>query len=159
VSRLPTLGTHGEGWVTGQVLLLAAVGIAGVIDRPDWSGTAQTASEAVGVGLVVLGLVIGIVGVRDLGPSLTPVPKPKDGAALVQRGIYGRVRHPLYLGLIFGALGWALFSASLLALAFTVVLAVFLDLKARREEVWLRERYPMYAHYARRVRRFVPGLY
>jgi protein-S-isoprenylcysteine O-methyltransferase Ste14 len=159
VSRLPNLGAHGEGWVTGQVLLLAAVGVAGVIDRPDWGGEALTVSVAVGVGLVVAGLVIGIVGVRDLGASLTPVPRPKDGAALVQRGIYSRVRHPLYLGLIIGALGWALFSASLLALAFTVALAVFLDLKARREEVWLRERYPMYAHYATRVRRFLPGLY
>lgn len=159
MSRLPTLGAHGEGWVTGQVLLLAAVGVAGVIDRPDWDGEALTISTVVGLGLVVAGLVIGIVGVRDLGPSLTPVPRPKDGARLVQGGIYGRVRHPLYLGLVMGALGWALFSASVLALGFTLVLAVFLDLKARREEVWLRERYPLYAHYARRVRRFVPGLY
>jgi protein-S-isoprenylcysteine O-methyltransferase Ste14 len=159
VSRLPTLGTHGEGWVTGQVLLLAAVGVAGVVDRPDWDGDALAVSTVVGLGLVVAGLVIGIVGVRDLGPSLTPVPRPKDGAALVQKGIYGWVRHPLYLGLVLGALGWALFSASLLGVAFTVALAVFLDLKARREEVWLRERYPLYAHYARRVRRFVPGVY
>lgn len=159
MSRLPTLGAHGEGWVTGQVLLLAAVGVAGVVDRPDWDGDALAVSTVVGLGLVVAGLVIGIVGVRDLGPSLTPVPRPKDGAALVQQGIYGWVRHPLYLGLVLGALGWALFSASLLGVAFTVALAVFLDLKARREEVWLRERYPLYAHYARRVRRFVPGVY
>lgn len=159
MSRLPTLGAHGEGWVTGQVLLLAAVGVAGVVDRPDWDGDALAVSTVVGLGLVVAGLVIGIVGVRDLGPSLTPVPRPKDGAALVQKGIYGWVRHPLYLGLVLGALGWALFSASLLGVAFTVALAVFLDLKARREEVWLRERYPLYAHYARRVRRFVPGVY
>lgn len=159
MSRLPTLGAHGEGWVTGQVLLLAAVGVAGVIDRPDWDSEALTISTVVGLGLVVAGVVVGIVGVRDLGASLTPLPQPKDGAALVQSGIYAHIRHPLYLGLVLGALGWALFSASVLALAFTVVLAVFLDLKARREEAWLRERYPLYAHYARRVRRFVPGLY
>jgi protein-S-isoprenylcysteine O-methyltransferase Ste14 len=109
--------------------------------------------------LTVLGVVIAAVGVRDLGPSLTPLPHPKDDSHLIQTGIYRWVRHPIYVGVIVSALGWALFAASLLALAFTAALAVFLDLKARREEVWLRERYPIYVHYARRVKRFVPGVY
>ena len=159
MSQLPSLGERGEGWVTGQLLLLAAVGVAGVVDRPDWDGTALTLTTLAGVGLVVLGLVVGLVGVRDLGLSLTPLPRPKDGANLVEEGIYGWIRHPLYAGLVLGALGWALFAASLLALAFTAALAVFLDLKSRREEVWLRERYPRYRMYARRVRRFVPRVY
>ena len=58
-----------------------------------------------------------------------------------------------------GALGWALYAASLLALGFTLALAAYLDLKSRREEVWLRERYPRYRGYAARVKRFVPGVY
>lgn len=159
MSRLPPLGVHGEGWVTGQVLLLAAVGVAGVVGRPAWDGSALVVAQVVGAALAVLGVVIGVVGVRDLGASLTPLPRPKVGAHLVETGIYGWVRHPLYVGLVLGALGWALFSASLLALVLTLALAVFLDLKARREEAWLREQYAQYAHYARRVRRFVPGLY
>jgi protein-S-isoprenylcysteine O-methyltransferase Ste14 len=159
MSRLPDFGEHGQGWVTGQFFLIGAVAVAGVVDRPDWDGTLLLVTQVVGASLTVLGVVIGIFGVRDLGDALTPLPYPKDGAPLVQTGIYGHVRHPLYVGIIVGALGWALFAASLLALGFTVALAVFLDLKARREEVWLRERYPMYAHYARRVKRFVPGIY
>jgi protein-S-isoprenylcysteine O-methyltransferase Ste14 len=159
MSRLPDFGEHGQGWVTGQFFLIAAVGVAGVVDRPDWDGTALIVGQIVGASLTVIGIIIGVIGVRDLGDALTPLPYPKDGAPLVQTGIYGHVRHPLYVGIIVGALGWALFAASLLALGFTVALAVFLDLKARREEVWLRERYPMYAHYARRVKRFVPGVY
>jgi protein-S-isoprenylcysteine O-methyltransferase Ste14 len=159
VSRLPALGAHGEGWVTGQLLMLGAVGVAGVVDRPDWDGTAFVASQVIGFGLVVAGIAVAIIGVRDLGHALTPLPHPKDDAHLVEGGIYGWLRHPLYAGTILAALGWALFSASLLALAFTVALAVFLDLKARREEVWLRERYPRYRGYAARVKRFVPGVY
>jgi protein-S-isoprenylcysteine O-methyltransferase Ste14 len=159
MSRLPAFGEHGQGWVTGQFLLIAAVGVAGVVDRPDWDGTALIVTQVVGASLTVLGVIIGLVGVRDLGNSLTPLPFPKDGSQLVQTGIYGHVRHPLYLGLIMGALGWALFAASTLAIGFTIALAIFLDLKSRREEVWLRERYPIYVHYARRVKRFVPGVY
>ena len=37
--------------------------------------------------------------------------------------------------------------------------AVFFDRKARREERWLRSRFPKYAAYERRVRRFIPGIY
>jgi protein-S-isoprenylcysteine O-methyltransferase Ste14 len=159
MSRLPAFGEHGQGWVTGQFFLIAAVAVAGVIDRPDWDGTALIATQVIGASLTVLGVVIGLIGARDLGAALTALPYPKDDAPLVQTGIYGHVRHPLYVGVVLGALGWSLFAASLLALGFTVALAVFLDLKARREEVWLRERYPIYVHYARRVKRFVPGVY
>jgi protein-S-isoprenylcysteine O-methyltransferase Ste14 len=38
-------------------------------------------------------------------------------------------------------------------------LAVWMDLKARREEAWLLARYPGYAAYRARSRRFVPRIY
>lgn len=159
MTRLPALGAHGQGWVTGQLLLLAAVAVAGVVDRPDWSGFALVVSQWAGIALAVAGVAVGVVGVRDLGTALTPLPAPKAEAHLVETGIYGWVRHPIYVGLILGALGWALYSASLLALGFTLALAAYLDLKSRREEAWLRDRYPRYRGYAARVKRFVPGVY
>ena len=159
MSRLPNLGAHGEGWVTGQVLLMAAVGVAGVGENPGVTGQTLLAFQIVGASLTVLGVVIAAIAVRDLGTSLTPLPEPKLDAHMVETGIYGYVRHPIYVGVIVAALGWALFSVSVLSLVFTIVLAVFFDLKSRREEAWLRERYPMYSHYARRVKKFVPGIY
>ena len=39
------------------------------------------------------------------------------------------------------------------------LLAVFMDAKARREEVWLRERYRAYDEYARKVKRLIPFVY
>jgi hypothetical protein len=46
------------------------------------------------------------------------------------------------------------------ALGPTTLLAVLIDLKARREETWLIERFPEYALYrARTPRRFVPWPY
>jgi protein-S-isoprenylcysteine O-methyltransferase Ste14 len=40
-----------------------------------------------------------------------------------------------------------------------VVLLGFLDLKSRREERWLEERFPEYLAYRAATRRMVPGLY
>lgn len=87
------------------------------------------------------------------------MPRPRDEASLVTGGIYRRVRHPIYLGLIALAMGWACVTLSPLALAAAIALAVVLDLKARREEFWLTERYSEYPRYRARTHRFIPGVY
>jgi protein-S-isoprenylcysteine O-methyltransferase Ste14 len=60
---------------------------------------------------------------------------------------------------VIAALGWSLALVSFLALPFVLALAVFLDLKSRREEVWLRERFPGYDAYAAGTRRLIPWVY
>jgi protein-S-isoprenylcysteine O-methyltransferase Ste14 len=66
------------------------------------------------------------------------------------------VRHPIYGGVIVLALGWSL-RRSPLVLVPTALLAIVFELKSRREEVWLDERYPEYADYRAATRhRFIP---
>jgi protein-S-isoprenylcysteine O-methyltransferase Ste14 len=104
----------------------------------------------------VCGAVLGVLGVRRLGSSFTPVPLPRKHAGLRRDGIYKRVRHPIYGGLIVFMLGWSL-CHSPVALAPTALLAAVFELKSRREELWLTERYPEYADYrAATPRRFIP---
>jgi protein-S-isoprenylcysteine O-methyltransferase Ste14 len=100
--------------------------------------------------------VLGIVGLRE---NLTPNPRPREGGRLVDTGIYGIVRHPIYTGVIAAAAGWSLLAASLPGLGLAVLLAVFFDTKARREEAWLAAAYPAYPAYRRRVRKLVPFVY
>jgi len=40
-----------------------------------------------------------------------------------------------------------------------LALAVFFDRKAAYEEIWLRKKYRGYVDYARRVKKFIPGVY
>ena len=94
-----------------------------------------------GLGMGIGGAVLVVLGLRDLGRNLTAVPHPRDGAELVETGIYRFVRHPIYGGLIAMAVAWGLMNASLLTLLMAAVLALFFDLKSRREEAWLRARY------------------
>ncbi len=105
------------------------------------------------------GVGVGLRGARDLGASLTAVPRPRDDARLVTNGIYARIRHPLYAALMLASLGWSIACLSVASLVASLLLAGWLDAKSRREEAWLAARYPDYAAYRSRTRRFLPGAY
>ena len=98
-------------------------------------------------------------GFRDLGANLTPLPRPRDESELVDHGVYGRVRHPIYGGLVLLALAWACLTASPPAFAAAALLLLFFEAKSRREEAWLLARHPGYAGYRGRTHRFFPGLH
>lgn len=160
-TRLPSLGPRGEGWVVGQGVLLLAVavlGLPGLGSLPPDSAVGW-ATVVLGLAVMAAGLLIGGVALRDLGASLTAMPRPREDAQFVESGIYRHLRHPMYAALITTALGWVLVATSLAAAGATVALAIWLDLKSRREEAWLTGRYPQYAAYRRRTHRFIPGAY
>ncbi len=157
-SRSPSLGGRGEGWVVFQLALMALTATApftGVYWPDSVAGTLAV------VGFVILGagLMLLVLAAAALGRALTPFPKPREGGALVQRGVYGSVRHPIYGAVLLLAIGWSL-AESPLGLAPAALLAALFDLKARLEEQLLEQRYPPYAAYRQRTPwRFLPGLY
>jgi len=155
---VPQLGRRGEGWFLIQVALVGTVAIAGGLG-PAWSGAARAAGLGVGLLLAGLGGVLALRGILDLRESLTPFPMPVEGARLVDSGAYRLVRHPMYGGLILGAFGWGLITASMPALAGAVALTVVLRLKSAREELWLADRFEGYDAYRSRTRRFLPWVY
>ena len=159
MSRIPSLGPRGEGWVAVQLVLLVA--IMGACwwpgGRLNWPGMPIVA--VVGVLVLVAGLALVLVGALGLSSSLTVMPRPKEDGLLVTTGLYRSVRHPIYAGVMAAMLGASLAARSWVALLLTAALVVVLDLKTRREEVFLRERFSDYAAYAARTKRFIPGIY
>ncbi|HWH68930.1 MAG TPA: isoprenylcysteine carboxylmethyltransferase family protein [Candidatus Sulfotelmatobacter sp.] len=147
---------RGGIWVLVQGVLLVAVIGLGLCYRGQWHSLPLT---LLGGFLLVLAGLCGFAGAAALGRNLTPFPKPSAHTQLVQSGIYGLMRHPLYTAVTCGALGWALILASGPALIAALALAPFFDAKARQEERWLRQQFPEYAEYEQRVRRFIPWLY
>ena len=153
-------GTRGEWYVVVQFILLGVVFLAPwLTNRAAWPAPWSWLSRAVGVVLLLLGAGAVGAGSLGLGRNLSPLPHPKDDAALVETGLYSVVRHPIYSGLIAGSFGWALLNTSLVTLLLAVLVFVFFDVKARREEQALAARFPAYAGYRARVRRFIPFIY
>jgi protein-S-isoprenylcysteine O-methyltransferase Ste14 len=156
--RLPDLGPRGEGWFLVQVVILGSIALAGLAG-PAWSGPPRVVGAVLGGLLIGGGGLLAVRGVIDLGAHLTVFPKPRPGTRLVDTGAYRLVRHPIYGGLILGGLGWGMVTASPAALAGSVLLALFFDLKSRREEVWLAGQLAGYDAYRDRTRRLLPWLY
>lgn len=161
MSRIPALGPRGEGWVAGQLVLLLGVSISGALALPHAAldGPARWIALVVGLALACGGGWLALAGLRGLGRNLTAVPRPRQDAQLVREGPYRRVRHPIYAGIIAGSFGWGLMSASPLSLGLAAALALWFDLKSRREERWLAERYPGYVAYVASTNRFIRGVY
>ena len=154
-------GEKGEWYVVVQFVLfgLMAFGPREVAWLPRWQVGGEILWLVVG-GLVGLGgaVLLGL-GIVHLGQNLTAVPHPKTGSSLVQTGAYAIVRHPIYSGIIIGSLGWALLSRSPLMLLYALVLLLFFDVKSRREEQWLSEKFAAYGEYQERVKKLLPFLY
>ena len=153
--RLPDLGSQGQGWFLIQLAMFVGIGLAGK-GGPAWGGLPLVAGVVAGVILIAGGGVLSVRGVLDLRENLTPFPRPLPGARLVESGSYRLVRHPIYGGLILGACGWGLFTASPPALLGAVVVAAFFNLKSRREEIWLADQFEAYDAYRSRTKRLLP---
>ena len=159
MSSLPSLGRRGEGWVLIQGVILVAIFVAGLTES-SFSGDGPMVVTVLGVVLMVLGGILAVLGVRSLGRGLTALPHPRDGSELVSTGVYRLVRHPIYGGLVIGALGYGLaMHAMVTAVVGSIALLAFFRLKSAREEVWLEQRYAGYPAYRAATRRILPFIY
>jgi protein-S-isoprenylcysteine O-methyltransferase Ste14 len=150
----------GIGFVVVQGFLLAILFLGPSYLNADASTTPPNGLLLwLGYGIFILGAVIALIAAMNLGKNLTPLPRPKENAVLIQDGLYRFVRHPIYFGVIMLCLGWGLIQQSTLVWLYVVIIAVFFDIKSRKEEQWLIERFSAYVDYQGRVRKLIPWIY
>jgi protein-S-isoprenylcysteine O-methyltransferase Ste14 len=145
--------------VKGKLLVAAQMLLLGVLAASAWWADAwQTPTWTRALGLVVAasGAVLCFAAFPQLGRALTPLPEPREDAELMTSGLYARMRHPIYTGVLAVAWGWTVMFPSVFTAAAAVALTGLLAFKARYEEGLLRGRFSGYADYAARTPRFVP---
>lgn len=104
----------------------------------------------IGMFMVFGGLALIIVGWRQIFYA----------HSLVTTGIYARIRHPQYAGILLFTLGWVIDYPSLVTLALWPFLAYAYIRLSRFEEIELARDYgPAYVQYCERIPRFLPDLW
>ncbi len=154
-------GPRGEGYVIIQFVLFGVIFFAPKSwpGWPEWMAPWSTAGVVMGLIMGGIGGLLILAGLMSLGRNLTAVPRPIDNGKMVRSGPYRLVRHPIYSGIIIGAFGYGLLQNGILTLVYALVLFLFFDIKSRREEQWLCEKYVDYPAYQRQVKKLIPFIY
>ncbi|HEX4954976.1 MAG TPA: isoprenylcysteine carboxylmethyltransferase family protein [Thermoanaerobaculia bacterium] len=135
------------------------------LPAPVWEFAPGSVSEAVAWGLFLIGWVLSFVASWTLGhlqlfglaPAVAwargrPLPEP----TLVTRGLYARLRNPMYLGFLLGV--WATPRMTAGHLLFAVAMTAYVLVGVRFEERSLAARFgPAYQDYCLRVPRWGVG--
>lgn len=149
---------RGTGWVVAQFALIGVVALAAIL-TPTWPGGPRLVLRLAGAVVALAGGALAVAAARELGPALTPFPRPSHRGTLVDTGPFRVVRHPIYTGGLLFCLGVSLATGPATLVA-TGALAVLWAGKIRVEEAHLAGRFPAYAAYQARVpARLVPGVY
>ena len=153
--------SRGEWYVVVQaaLFLLLVLGPRTLPGVPEANAPSSQLGPVTAGILFLAGVILAAAGALNLGRNLTPLPRPKENTTLVVTGAYRLVRHPIYSGITFMAFGWAVWRHSWLTAGYALLLFAFFDIKSRREERWLEEKFSEYAAYRRRVRKLIPFVY
>jgi len=154
----------GAGWTHCLVWPVIILGMAALFTQRGWLLRVEYGTRAMLVfaGAVLIGL-SGWMLVR-LRRHLTlaiqmgmPELSPSGAQRLLTQGIYGRLRHPRYVQMEIGLLGWALIANYLAGYLLFLASVPAVYLVVLLEERELRDRFGRtYDEYCRRVPRFFP---
>lgn len=114
-----------------------------------------------GFPMITFGLIIRWIAILQLGKSFTVDVAINNSATLKTDGIYERVRHPSYLGLLLIVLGFSFTMNSIYSFfAFVVPVSIAIIYRIMVEEkVLLNEFGDSYSEYKTKTKRIIPGIY
>src|SRR5277367_2201405 len=95
----------------------------------------------IGLLLCGMGIAARLLALAKLGNQFSAYVTLQDGHELIQSGIYGVVRHPLYLSLLLAGPGFALVFDSLLVWPIVMAAVIFVAGRIREEEKLLKSEF------------------
>lgn len=150
--------TRSQTYVSAQFALFAAIPIAALV----FPLSASIVFGGIGMIMILIGVSVVLLAVLEhqrlnqQNPKVLPDPNVK--ADLVETGVYRRVRHPIYSGVLLSVFGIALLHGHPVLFGIWVALIAVLNAKAAYEESLLQTVYPTYTDYMARTGRFLPKM-
>lgn len=136
-----------------QFVMLVLIGLAIAFS----GGSPTPATTVAAIVLFLVGQGMAVAAVLKMRQYISAHPAPAPGASLLNSGIYGLVRHPMYGGVLLVAAAISLFDINWIGLALVGVLAGVFHGKATYEETLLDKAFLGYDAYRKQVtRRFIP---
>lgn len=139
-------------WITAQLALFGCSAAAGIRQLRRQGHAPDRGTLALAALPFAAALGIAEQARRRLGDNLKMAPTPVPDGHLVTSGVYGVVRHPMYLSVILGMLAWAMAVNARASWLAVPTATIFFNAKARHEERLLVNRYPAYDAYRQAVR-------
>ena len=115
----------------------------------------------IGSVLILTGIIIRWLAIFQLGKSFTVDVAITDAARLKKDGLYRKIRHPSYLGLLLIITGFTLIMNSfysVLVIIFPVGFAIIYRIKIE-ESVLLNEFGDDYSEYVSKTKKLIPGIF
>jgi len=123
--------------------------------------TLRPGSLIVGVACYMVGLALFHRSHADLGTNWSVTLQVRENHRLITRGVYRRVRHPMYAALFLYSAGQALVVPNWIAgPSYLIALAILFTRRVGIEERMMLEQFgDDYAAYLTTTNRFIPGLW
>ncbi len=102
--------------------------------------------------LILLAFILIIFSAKELGRSLSPMPRPKENSKLITSGIYRIFRHPMYYALIIISFSLFIKSFTIYNLILTTLLTFLISNKIKIEEDYLTHKFINYTLYKKEVK-------
>jgi len=153
-------------WFAGRLFIVALVigvlapvlALTGTVEPI--AALDETAVHITGIVVFLIGLGLTLASQFQMGESWRVGVEESERTDLVESGLFGLVRNPIFSAMLLVTIGLVAIVPSVVAFVGLVALLVALELQVRivEEPYLLRTQGEPYAAYARRVGRFVPGI-
>jgi protein-S-isoprenylcysteine O-methyltransferase Ste14/rhodanese-related sulfurtransferase len=143
----------------GYILLALIILIGAPIENWYFQIPVPLWQSVVGIVISITGVVLMIASRIALGRNFRVYAAPRRSGTIVMSGLYTRVRHPMYTGVIMTVGGWVFMWGSLYTIPCWIGVVILYLLKISREEPILVAKFPEYKEYQERTWRLIPFVY
>jgi protein-S-isoprenylcysteine O-methyltransferase Ste14 len=121
----------------------------------------RTGPLIAGIAFLAVGLWFFHRSHADLGTNWSITLEVREQHRLITEGVYGSVRHPMYMALLLYSVGQALVIPNWVAgPAYLIAFGILFAFRVRAEERMMLDQFgDQYAKYAARTKRLVPGVW